>query len=242
MKYLNSLVLLLLISCGGGEVRRDSENVPYRTSGVEQFFLPELPTWTNFSSSGQCFKSSSFHYLDFSKLSSQYQLSYVEMIELQAQYNERIENYFRSTAVRFLKPVEEASFFSNTLEQVRGGVRHIKLPKVTDVDVIWIDSFLQENKMSELKKMMEAGRFNENLPLLFSSCLSHQGLVQLVAENNLEDAGFYFLSAETLSAFGSDFVLKPGLRVELAKIFDPKIKFKLLTSNPKLLPTEIVLP
>lgn len=242
MKFLNCLVLLLLISCGSGEVRRDVENVPYRTSGVEQFFLPELPTWTNFSASGRCFKSNSVHYLDFSKLSEQYHLSYVEMVELQSQYNERIESYFRSTAVRFLKPVEEASFFSNTLEQVRGGVRHIKLPKVSEVEVIWVDSFIQENKTQELKNLLKKGYFDQRLPLLFSACLTHQALIQWVAENSLEEAGFYFLAAETLSAFGSDFALKAGLRVELTKIFEPNIKFKLLTSNPKLLPTEIILP
>src|SRR5665648_237885 len=121
MRFLNYLLLLILYSCSNGEVRQASRQAPYRTSGIEQFFLPELPTWANHSASGQCFKKHSFQYLDFTKLSKTYQLNYSDLVELQAQYNERLEAYFRSTAVRFLKPVEEASFFSNTIENVKGG-------------------------------------------------------------------------------------------------------------------------
>ena len=128
MKFLSFSLLLILISCTNGPVRQDVDDAPYRTSGLEQFFLPELPTWANTSASGQCFKKHNFQYLDFSKLSSTYQLKYPELVELQAQYNERLESYFRSTAVRFVKPVEEAAFFSNTLENVRGGVKHFKIP------------------------------------------------------------------------------------------------------------------
>ena len=141
MKYLSCLVLLSLISCSGSSIKQTIDpNTGYRTSGVEQYFLPELPRWANFSAAGSCFKNSSFTYLNFPKIKEAYQLSYPEMVELQAQYNERLENYFRSTAVRFLKPVEEASFFSNTLEQVRGGVRSLKLPPVQEVEVIWLES------------------------------------------------------------------------------------------------------
>src|SRR5688500_746487 len=103
MKFLGFLVLSVLISCSSPEVnRRDMENTPYRTSGSEQFILPELPAWANYSASGQCFKGHSFQYLDFSKVASMYQLNYQQLVELQAQYNERLEAYFRSTAVRFL--------------------------------------------------------------------------------------------------------------------------------------------
>ncbi len=238
MKYLNFLVLLSLISCGSGPVKKDIDPATgYRTSGVEQFFLPELPKWSNFSPVGNCFKSSSFTYLNFPKLKESYQLSYGEMVELQAQYNERLENYFRSTAVRFLKPVEEASFFSNTLEQVRGGVRSLKLPPVNEVEVIWLEGFT----VSEIKTMAKSDRFDEKLPILFSSCHSKQSLAQWIGQEQLDDLGLYTLSAEWLTPYNSLGELKAGLRLELQELLGKKIKVTVTTSKNKPT-TELILP
>lgn len=241
MRFLVFSVLLTLISCGSGEVKRNIEETSYRTSGVEQFFLPELPGWANSSPSGRCFKTSSFHYMDFSKLSQTYQLTYPEMIELQAQYNDRLESYFRSTTVRFLKPVEEASFFANTLEQVRGGVRQFKLPDVNEVDVVWLDGYIADNKVAELKAMAMAGKFDERLPIIFSGCLSKQALSNWLSEQNLDQVGFYLLSAEWLNPYSSQLSLKPRLRIELKKLVNRDIKINVIHPiSSDLFPTEII--
>lgn len=243
MKFLSFSLLLILTSCGTGELQKVStDDAPYRTSGLEQFFLPELPAWANHSASGQCFKKHSFQYLDFLKLASTYQLKYQELVELQAQYNERLESYFRSTAVRFIKPVEEAAFFSNTLENVRSGVKQFKLPPVANkVDVIWLDRYISSNMVAELKKMNEMGRFDERLPVLFTSCLSKQDLNQWLIENNLDQVGFYTLTAEWLSPFGNDLQMKAGLHLEIKKLMNENVKIKFISPNEILLPTEIVL-
>lgn len=241
MRFLLYSALLALISCGSGEVKRNIEETSYRTSGVEQFFLPELPAWANSSPSGRCFKTSSFHYMDFSKLAASYQLTYPEMIELQAQYNDRLESYFRSTAVRFLKPVEEASFFANTLEQVRGGVRQFKLPVVNEVDVIWADGYIADNKIADLKAMAKAGKFEERLPIIFSACMSKQALSNWLSEQNLDQVGFYILSAEWLNPYSSQLTLKPRLRIELNKLINREIKVNVIhPSASDLFPTEII--
>ena len=241
MRFLLYSALLALISCSGGEVKRNMEETSYRTSGVEQFFLPELPAWANSSPSGRWFKSSSFHYMDFSKISQSYQLTYPEMIELQAQYNDRLESYFRSTAIRFLKPVEEASFFANTMEQVRGGVRHFKLPDVKEVDVIWLDGYIADNKVGDIKAMARAGKFDERLPILFSACLSKQALSNWLSEQNLEQVGFYLLSAEWLNPYTSQLELRPRLRIELQKLVNREIKINVIHPQASdLFPTEII--
>lgn len=238
MKYLSFLALLSLLSCGTSGTKQTIDPATgYRTSGVEQFFLPELPAWANYSAPGQCLKASSFTYLNFPKLKEVYQLNYVQMVELQAQYNERLENYFRSTAVRFLKPMEEASFFSNTLEQVRGGVRSLKLPPVAQVEVIWLESFT----LKEIKALAKSERFNEKLPILFSSCHSKQSLALWIAQSGLEEAGFYTLTAEWLSPYDSAAELKAGLKVELAELFGKNIKVSLTSAKNKTT-TELQLP
>lgn len=243
MKFLSFSLLLILISCSGGEVRQSMPgDTPYQTSGLEQYFLPELPTWANHSASGQCFKKHSFQYLDFTKLASVYQLKYADLIELQAQYNDRLESYFRSTAMRFVKPVEEAAFFSNTLENVRGGVKTFKIPEgVNKVDVIWLDRYISLNQVNEIHKMNQMGKFDERLPILFTSCFSKQDLNQWLIENNLDQVGFYTLSAEWLSPYGNDLTLKPGLHLELKKLLREKTQIRFVAPNEILLPTEIIL-
>jgi hypothetical protein len=179
--------------------------------------------------------------LDFAKIAASYQLTYAEMIELQAQYNDRLESYFRSTTVRFLRPVEEASFFANTLEQVRGGVRQFKLPDVKEVDVIWVDGYIAEKKVGELKKMAELGQFDKRLPILFSACLSKQSLSNWLSEQNLDQVGFYLLSAEWLNPYSRDLHLKPRLRVEIKKLVNREIKINVIHPvSSDLFPTEII--
>lgn len=241
MRFSSCLVLLLLISCGSGEVKKNMEEVTYQTSGVEQFFLPELPGWANYSSSGQCYKSSSFTYLDFNKVALSYELTYPQLLELQAQFNDRLETYFRSTTARFLKPVEQASFFSNTLEQVRGGVKQLKFPVVPELDVIWLDAFVAANKIEDLKRMAAAGKFEERLPILFSGCLSRQDLSKWISEHNLDQIGFYLLSAEWLSPYTRELKTTPGLKVNLKALVDPKTKINVITPNIKFRPTELII-
>jgi hypothetical protein len=242
MKCLSFSLLLILISCSQGVIRQDVTDAPYQTSGIEKYFLPELPAWANHSASGQCFKKHSFHYMDFNKLGTIFDLKYPELVELQAQYNERLEAYFRSTAVRFVKPVEEAAFFSNTLENVRGGVKMFKLPPTANkVDIIWLDRYIALNQVNELKKMNEMGRFDERLPVLFTSCLSKEDLNQWLIENNLDQVGFYSLTAEWLSPYGADLQLRPGLHLEIKKLMGKSVNVRFISPGEILLPTEILL-
>lgn len=238
MKSLSYLVLLALISCGSGNLKKDiEESSIYRTSGVEQFFLAELPTWANSSAQGNCSKVSSFHYLDFPKIKETYQLNYSQMIELQAQYNERLENYFRSSAKHFLKPMEEASFFASTLEQVRSGVKVLNLPGVSEVEVIWFEGI----KPEELTKLALSGRFDQKLPILFSSCHSNQSLNQWLIQQKLDGIGFYLITGEWLSPYSSKNELLAGLHLEISTLIGSNIKLNIFETENKE-KNELILP
>lgn len=91
MDKLLVVCLLILVSCASSTlVPRDPESV-YRGAGVEQYFLPELPRWANYSQVGKCQKSIPIRYLDFEKLASSYNFSYFENVQLQLTFNKSVE-------------------------------------------------------------------------------------------------------------------------------------------------------
>jgi len=241
MKYLNCLLLLALVSCSSGKVR-DLGIEPYRTSGVEQYFLSDLPQWANGSLSGQCFRKHNVQFFDFPKLQKAFNLTYPEFLEFQAQYNKRLENYFRTVTVKFVKPMEEAAFFSNTLENVRGGVRSFKVPaEAKKVDIIWLDRYIAQDKIDEIHEMQKSGRFDERLPVIFSACLSQEDLNQWLVEYSMDNYSFYGITAEWLAPFGSDLSPKAAPQIEIQKLFGKDVKIEFIRPKESLLPPEVVL-
>ena len=216
-RFLNYLVLILTISCGNAELKQMSDE-SYYSSGVEQFFLAELPLWANFSVLGQCEKSSSIQYLNFSKLKINYELGYSEMVELQAQFNFKRESYFSHASQKFLKPVEEVSFFTNSLEQVKSGVKLVKLPKTSQINIIWLENFLKNHKIEELAPILERDQFLEYPTILFSSCLTRWRMEEWLKEKKAHSEDVHFIGAEWLTPYDPNNELGPGLFVHLNKL------------------------
>ena len=97
--------------------------------------------------------------------------------------------------------------------------------------------------LEQLKKLAKDGRFDQRLPVLFSSCHSRQSLTQWLSENDLDSVGFHLLTAEWLSPYTSAGPLHAGLKIEISELLGKEIKYTLLKSE--LLnnqPIEITLP
>lgn len=210
MKLAVYFLLLSLISCGTTTDYKVPDTVSvYRGNGVEQFFLPELPKWINRSGTGQCFRQFSVKYLDQEKLKFVHQLSYPESIELQVQLNQKLEDYYKNTTTKFLRPVEEATLFSNTLEQVKAGVKALNLPAVSQIELIWIDDYIQNNKEADFIKWANSSEFTENLPVLVSLCKTSAELKKWAQDRNVDSIGLYYAGHEWLSPYNKEQVLSP---------------------------------
>lgn len=210
MKLAVYSLLLVLISCGSAPEYKVPEEVSiYRGNGVEQFFLPELPKWINRSVSGQCFRNFSVKYIDQERIRQVHQLTYPESIELQVQLNQKLEEYYQNTTAKFLRPVEEVALFANTLEQVKGGVKALNLPAVSQIELIWIDDYIQNNKEADFIKWANSSEFTENLPVLVSLCKTSTELKKWAQDRNVDSIGLYYAGFEWMSPFSKDQVLAP---------------------------------
>jgi hypothetical protein len=89
--------------------------------------------------------------------------------------------------------------------------------------------------------MAKSGKFDERLPIIFSACMSKQALSNWLSEQNLDQVGFYLLSAEWLSPYSSQLTLKPRLRIEVKKLVNREIKVNVIYPQANdLYPTEII--
>ncbi len=101
-----------------------------------------------------------------------------------------------------------------------------------EVEIIWLESF----DVAELKKLAKSERFNEKLPILFSSCHSKQSLAQWILQEQLEEVGFHTLTGEWLSPYNSKSEMRAGLKLELSELLGKNIKITMNKPIPELLP------
>lgn len=167
-----AIALLTLLSCTAVRYKNTTEIpvVSYQNTGVIRFFLPDLPPWVSLSSEGKCFLPHQRRFMDFQSIHEQYQLTHLEMIELQLQFNEKWRTLFTNNPAAIVSAQEESQLFYETLERVRAGVRRLKYPQLPGTySVFWKEGKVQ-------------GYFKEN-SFLFSLCQTTQEL-----ESYLESA------------------------------------------------------
>jgi len=223
---------MTLVGCSSSPEKKEVSEA-YYSSGVEKFFLPEIPTWANFSTYGHCYKSDSILYLDFSKIKVEHGLNYKQMIELQALYHHKRMNYFEEVDKKFLKPVEELAFFANSLEQVKAKDGLIKSYDSKKINIIWLESFLKNHEVNQLTSLIEEDRFIEFPTILFSSCRSRTNLENFLDSYDVDHESLILLGPEMLTSFNAEGEKKPALEVNLNQLFGDDTKFELFSVENK---------
>ena len=62
----------------------------YSSTGVEKYFLSDIPRWANFDQVAGCYRSSNIRYFDLDAMMKSYGLSYSKALQVQASYNEEM--------------------------------------------------------------------------------------------------------------------------------------------------------
>ncbi len=201
---LSILIILLLGACsskqqvnlgpGNGDV--------YISSGVEQYFLGNLPFWANFSGAGKCFRKAPIKYLNFENISKSFNLSYEKMVHMQHMLNKKLFAYKTSTGQHQLSPRDEAYVFNNIYQQALGGSYEFSPPKFGKISLVWIDAFLSNPK--KIKATLKRADVSEGYPILLSHCLSAYELEELAQDNELDELGVKYISAEMFNNYTDD--------------------------------------
>lgn len=201
MKFIFFLIFVFNFGCSTDQKVTLSPGVNnvYVSSGIEQYFLTNLPFWANFSTSGKCFRKKPIRFLNFENIKKSYNLKYEQMVHLQHMLNKKLYAYKTSSGQNQLSPKDESYIFHNAYQRVVAKSFDFTPPKFKTVSVVWIDPFL--NDFKKIKNTFKKRKVLEGHPIILSHCLSSYELEELAQKLKLDEIGIKYLSAEMLNNY-----------------------------------------
>lgn len=201
----------------------------YISTGVEKYFLSDIPDWANFSQSAGCFRLKGLRYFDVDALMKSYALTFFEALQLQGSFNEEYAIIKTNQARESLTLKEEENLFFKASEKVSSKIYYNDLPAFKQIHLIWVDEVIGNiDKENKLKTFLQSSVHNEGVPVLVSACLNREAVEKMVP-----DASYKILSAEVFTVYDKTGVRKPSLHLDLTQFFKADQKLFFYTQNAK---------
>lgn len=215
--FLILLVATLLSACTSkkGLVRNLDEY--YTSSGVEQYFLSEVPNWINFSSESACFRDKTLRYFNIDALMKSFSLSYAESIQVQAIFNQ--EYLVLKDKIDSVLPVkEEEVLFYKSTESVSNKILFFDPPKFKKIHLIWLDEALASKEAeAKLKRFLNSSINDEGYPVFVTNCLTKPELTQ-----RFPNIGVKFITSEMFSVYDVNGKRRPKAMINVSAFFSEK--------------------
>lgn len=202
------LSLILLVGCTTSSetnLKQDLDQV-YIGSGVERYFLSDVPAWANFSTVASCSRSDSVKFLNFENMYKSYSMDYEQLVQFQHMLNRKFASYKLSTGRKSIFLKDEAYIMHNVHQQVIGGGRDFIVPKFKRIHLVWIDYALKgEVGLKKLKKIMYSSQMEKGHPIFVSTCLSAIEIEQFINKNNFSKFGVKIISQDMFTPYNEKF-------------------------------------
>lgn len=229
MKTLVYLILFsfLLSGCSSALKPRNVEEF-YVSSGIEKYFLSDIPEWANFSQTAGCFRTKGIRYFNIDSLMKSYSLKYPEAIQIQATFNEEFLQLKKTTKATLSLKDEEVLFFKSS-EKVNSKINFFDAPTFKQVHLIWLDEALSGQKQEErLRNFLQSSVHDNGYPVLVSACLT-----KAEVDAKFQGLALKVISAELFSIYDEAGDKKPNLHVNIGAFFKPEQKLIFYTQQPK---------
>lgn len=241
-------VIFAAVSCQSPytSAERKQLNEYYIQSGVEQYFLADLPEWANVNQTSSCKRTDFIRFFNFSKISESYKLDYEKLLQLQLMFNvslkKRTVNFDKLEVKNMNKrtvPKEDEVLFFNVLDKIQGGVKEFVIPEFNRVHFVLIDEYLLDpTKILKLKALTESEEFSQGFPVFVSLCSSQREVEQFISVHHFEELNPKIISSELLSPFDDENKLTYGFALDVSKLFKPQTKIYLY-SHQALIPKDL---
>jgi hypothetical protein len=241
--WLPTILLLIIAGCTSikqedSDLKRRNIETYFNNSGVVRYFLPDLPKWANFSTSGKCFRQSSIRYFDLAAVRNSFFLTYEQAIQQQLAFNQLVAKTLEPDHRKYITLQDEERYFFEASEKIQAGIRIFQKPKYKRIHVVWIDHVLENP--SRLKKLMATKRMELGHPVYLSMCSSRTEVIQYLRKNGLNTFNIRIISQEMFSPFDEQNNKVPAYALDLAALFDKNQKIYFFNPNSKNDPPEII--
>lgn len=220
-----TLLVIILTGCPSSPIqKRDVSDMNSVSMGnkFEKYFLPDLPSWANFSTVGKCQRKHQIRYLDFKQLSRSYSLNYEQSIQFQLMVNKKFLSFTQSTG-KGIRLKDESYIFYNSYNQVKGGAKEFKSPNYNRIHVIWIDPILNDNgKIRALRNKLNSSAMESGYPMFMSMCLADYELEAFIEDNKFKDFSVMKISQELFNLYDTDMNKNYSYQIYLDKLLENK--------------------
>lgn len=223
IKTILCVLLFILTSCSvlstQGLKPRTVEDY-YTSTGVEKYFLADIPLWANFDQTAGCYRPTNIKYFDIDALMKSYGLDYAKALQVQASYNEDFVLFKDSGEKHVPTLKEEELLFYKVSEKVSNKIIFFEPPAFKRINIVLIDDALNDPKKEQkLKNFLHSPVMDEGVPVIFSFCLTRAEV-----EKRFPDVNTKMITAEMLSVFGPKGVKEPRFVIDLSQFFTPSQK------------------
>ncbi len=187
---------------------------------VTQYFMADIPSWANSSSSGECKREVSPKYFNFKSLRDSFSFDYKNSVQFQYLYNIKYRSLMDRVRSSYLTFADESMLFYDTLEQINSGILAFNPPKFKTVSLLWIDPLIAKEKESVLKNIFNSSEFQTGHPVFVSLCLSNKELESFIEQRGLSDKNIRLASHELLTMFLLDNSLGYDFIFNLSNLFN----------------------
>jgi hypothetical protein len=232
MRNILLLSLLFLTSCSSDLFKNRDTDQYFTSTGVEKYFLSELPAWANFSEAGACKRQRRVRFFDINQMMKSFNISYAESLQIQATYNADYMSLEDSIENKKVSLKEEELLFFKASEKVSGKIHFFDTPTYKKIYFVWIDTWPSTSVGNEmLNRFLKSKVFDEGFPVLLSQCLAKNQMEHMFHEQN-----FRAISSEMWTLFNSKGEMNYRWQFELENFFNDQQKITLYTYKLENLP------
>lgn len=225
--FLLMVTSVLLSSCSSGLKPRTVDQY-YTSTGVEKYFLSDLPEWANYSVSAGCYRTSGIRYFNIDALMKSYSLSYSDAIQIQATFNDEYLALKKQAGVTVGLKEEELVFFKAS-DRVNSKIKFFDAPTFKQIHLIWLDEALKGKKQEDkLRNFLQSSVQDYGFPVLISACLTKSEI-----EAKFPNMAIKVISAEMFSVYDATGARQPSIHTQIGEFFKPEQKLIFYSQEAK---------
>ncbi len=225
--FLAIIAIQFLCACNLLSMKsRDVDNY-YQASGIEKYFLNDVPEWLNFNETLECKRKRNIQFFDLPLMAKSFQISFGDLIQFQASYNEEyIARSFVSKANPFSLQDKQFLFYKS-LDKINNQIKTFNLPKFKTIYLVLVDSLLEDSKkLTKLKEFLNSSTFNNGYPVLISFCYTVHEI-----EEKFSEKTYSILPAEMTTTFLENGAASNKFYFSLESIFPSEYQLRVYKSK-----------